>query len=232
MLQNDKCDFIYKIVLVGDPCVGKTNIISKFVTDEFFENNRPTYGIDIVSKTVTVKDKLIKTQLWDTAGQERYRAIANAFYRMATGIIIIFDITNKNTFDHLEMWLNNIKLYEKNAHVLIIGNKLDLENVRVVAHDDAKAFCSKHGYSYVETSAKDNININYAFTLMLEEIIDSSVGSFEEYNKEYNSDNKDNSNKMDNGITSSNETSNNVSDSITLDNKQIDKNNNCSCQII
>jgi len=173
--QNEQYDFQYKIVLVGDPCVGKTNILSRFLNGIFIENSKATIGVDFGVTTIDVNNKKIKTQIWDTAGQERYRAIASAYYRMAVGVIIVFDIANKLSFDHIGSWINEIKLHTPQASILIVGNKSDLQCFREIDYDDIKSFCSNHGYSYVETSAKNNINVNYALTLIVEEIINKPI---------------------------------------------------------
>ena len=138
--KNEQYDFLYKIVLIGDPCVGKTNILSRFINGVFIENTRATIGVDFGVTTINVDDKKIKTQIWDTAGQERYRAIASAYYRMASGIVIVYDITNKLSFDHICSWINEVKLHVPQANILIVGNKTDLEHLREITNDDAKSF--------------------------------------------------------------------------------------------
>jgi len=158
--KNEQYDFIYKIVLVGDPYVGKTNIMSRFLNEIFIENSKATIGVDFGVTVIDVNNKKIKTQIWDTPGQERYKAIASAYYIMAVGVIIVFDIANKSSFDHIESWINEIKLHIPQANILIVGNKSDLQCFREISYDDVKSFCSNHGYSYVETSAKNNINVN------------------------------------------------------------------------
>ena len=173
--ENEQYDFIYKIVLVGDPYVGKTNILSRFLNDIFIENSKATIGVDFGVTMINVNNKKIKTQIWDTAGQERYRAIASAYYIMAVGVIIVFDITNKSSFDHIENWINEIKLHIPQANILIVGNKLDLQCFREISYDDVKSFCSNHGYDYIETSAKNNINVTHALTLIVEEIINKPI---------------------------------------------------------
>lgn len=173
--KNEQYDFIYKIVLVGDPYVGKTNILSRFLNEIFIENSKATIGVDFGVTVIDVNNKKIKTQIWDTPGQERYKPIASAYYIMADGVIIVFDIANKSSFERIESWINEIKLHIPLANILIVGNKSDLQCFREIDYDDIKSFCSNHGYSYVETSAKNNINVNYALTLLVEEIINKPI---------------------------------------------------------
>lgn len=176
---TDEYDFMNKIVLVGNPRVGKTNILYRLTGNGFCENNKPTIGMDIGTKSITIKNKKIKIQLWDTAGQENFKALSSAYYRATSGAIIVYDISDELTFGSLETWIKEIKSYEKDTKIIIIGNKLDLCDNRQVNFDDAKSFCSKHGYSYVETSAKDNVNIDHALMLVVEEILDEILSKLQ-----------------------------------------------------
>ncbi|CBK21525.2 uncharacterized protein [Blastocystis hominis] len=163
----DDYDYLFKMVIVGDSGVGKTNL--------FQEDTSATIGVDFYSKSVQRGNKIIKTQLWDTAGQERYRAMAAAYYRGSTGAIIVFDVTHRQSFNNLQQWINEIGSYSSSdMPILIIGNKCDLASVRTVSSEEAQAFAEQHNMGYIETSALTADNVNKAF----DTIIDTKTQSF------------------------------------------------------
>ena len=172
----------YKILILGDSSVGKTAFIVRFCEEKFEEGNLSTIGVDIKSKFLTRKDKKINLQIWDTAGQERFRSIAKNSYKGADGIILMYDITNISTFKHIRNWISDIKgktdkPLDKLA-LLIIGNKTDLENMRQVDEEDKKVLIKDHGLKIIETSAKDNKNINESMVELIDRMIDLGVGKF------------------------------------------------------
>ncbi|EGR31367.1 hypothetical protein IMG5_111720 [Ichthyophthirius multifiliis] len=157
-------DYLFKIVIIGDSGVGKTNILSRFTKDEFSIESKPTIGVEFATKTVLNDNKLIKAQIWDTAGQEKYRAITNAYYRGAVGALTLFDITKQNTFDNLQKWLNELKENaDPNIVIMLVGNKCDLNENRAVKTEDASAFAERNQLAYIETSALDSTNVDEAF---------------------------------------------------------------------
>jgi Ras-related protein Rab-1A len=130
-----------------------------------------TIGVDFKIQTIKLDDKIIKLQLWDTAGQERFRTITSAYYRGANGIIIVFDLSDKETFDHVKIWMAEIENYSNDVKVMLIGNKIDIEgSKRQVSYQEAKEFADKLGISYIETSAKTSINVKEAFINMAYEL--------------------------------------------------------------
>eukprot|EP01114_Cavostelium_apophysatum_P021520 TRINITY_DN7537_c0_g1_i1.p1 TRINITY_DN7537_c0_g1~~TRINITY_DN7537_c0_g1_i1.p1 ORF type:complete len:203 (+),score=38.41 TRINITY_DN7537_c0_g1_i1:119-727(+) len=157
-------DLLYKMLLIGDSGVGKSCILLRFADDSFQENFISTIGVDFKIKTMNIEGKRVKLQIWDTAGQERFQTITTSYYRGAHGLIIVFDVTNKTSFENIKKWLDDV---DRNAsqHIvkLLVGNKCDLENKRQIDFHTAKALADKLNIGYLETSAKDNTNIGKAF---------------------------------------------------------------------
>jgi Ras-related protein Rab-11A len=168
-------DFAYKLVLLGDSNVGKTNFLKRFRDDEFDHNTKPTIGVELYSKRVAIKapsTHVVKASIWDTAGQERYRAITPTYYRNAAGIFLVYDVTNQESFDHIPVWLEEVRkcVDESSVLFMLIGNKIDLGYTRVVSEEQGKAFAQQHGMFFYETSAKDNTNVQQAFEVLINEI--------------------------------------------------------------
>ena len=137
-MAENEFDVLFKIILVGDSGVGKTNILNRYTKNEFNFDSKTTIGVEFGSKIFSVRDHSVKIQIWDTAGQERYRSITNAYYKGSKGAIIVFDLTRKETFDHVERWHDDIsKSGEKDICIILVGNKCDLEN-RAVSTEDAQ----------------------------------------------------------------------------------------------
>ena len=132
--DGENYDMVFKIVLIGDSFVGKSNILSKYLKNEFNEDSKATVGVEFGSKSFSIENHSIKAQIWDTAGQERYKAITNAYYKGALGAFLVYDITRKETFDSVDKWIPELKANgSKNMSILIIGNKSDLEEKRTVS---------------------------------------------------------------------------------------------------
>eukprot|EP00227_Mantoniella_beaufortii_P005489 CAMPEP_0197608396 /NCGR_PEP_ID=MMETSP1326-20131121/48992_1 /TAXON_ID=1155430 /ORGANISM="Genus nov. species nov., Strain RCC2288" /LENGTH=127 /DNA_ID=CAMNT_0043176593 /DNA_START=131 /DNA_END=511 /DNA_ORIENTATION=- len=127
MSAGDDHDYLFKIVLIGDTAVGKSNLLSRFTRDEFNLESKTTIGVEFATKTVEIDAKIIKSQIWDTAGQERYRAITSAYYRGAVGALLVYDISNHSTFENVERWLKELRDHaDENIVVMLVGNKSDL----------------------------------------------------------------------------------------------------------
>ncbi len=155
--ENEDLDLMMKIVTIGESGVGKTNIVSRYVSDEYSENTFATVGIDFNSKTIEVDGSKVCLQIWDTAGQERMRAIASAYYRNANGALLIYDISSKDSFDKIAFWLKEIRENgNENLKVILLGNKSDLDADRQVPTEVAKLFAKEKGYYFMEVSAKTN----------------------------------------------------------------------------
>ncbi|GJN18127.1 hypothetical protein PR202_gb05254 [Eleusine coracana subsp. coracana] len=168
---EEEYDYLFKVVLIGDSGVGKSNLLSRFARDEFSLETRSTIGVEFATKTVQVDDKLVKAQIWDTAGQERYRAITSAYYRGAVGALVVYDVTRRITFENAERWLRELRDHtDANIVVMLVGNKADLRHLRAVPPEDARAFAERHGTFSMETSALDATNVEQAFAEVLRQI--------------------------------------------------------------
>lgn len=169
---DDSFDYLFKIVLIGDAGVGKTCVVQRFKSGTYLEKHGSTIGVDFTMKTLQIDGKLVKLQIWDTAGQERFRTITQSYYRSANGVIIAYDVTKRSSFENIPRWLDDVKKYAgSNIVQLILGNKQDLEHLREVTVAEAKAYaqhCSM--LDAIETSAKENTNIDEAFLRMAKEL--------------------------------------------------------------
>jgi small GTP-binding protein len=168
---QEEYDYLYKIVLIGDSGVGKSNLLSRFTRNEFNLETKSTIGVEFATRSIKTEGKTIKAQIWDTAGQERYRAITSAYYRGAVGALLVYDIAKYSTFKNVERWLTELRENaDKNIVIMLVGNKSDLRHLREVPTEEAKAFAEKNHLSFVETSALDSTNVEIAFQNILTEI--------------------------------------------------------------
>ncbi|GAB1869865.1 Ras-related protein Rab-10 [Camponotus japonicus] len=171
--DDERFDYLFKIVLIGDCGTGKTCVVQRFRSGTFVERHGNTIGVDFTMKTVLIDGKRIKLQIWDTAGQERFRTITQSYYRCANGVIVVYDITKRSTFLSLQRWVEEVRRYSS-SHVLLVlvGNKCDLENLREVQKAEAEALCEylPEVLHVVETSAKDNTNIDSIFFYLASEL--------------------------------------------------------------
>lgn len=167
----DKIDYVFKIVLIGDSAVGKSQILARFARNDFSLDSKATIGVEFQTRTLVIQHKSVKAQIWDTAGQERYRAVTSAYYRGAVGAMLVYDITKRQTFEHIPRWLEELRGHaDKNIVIILIGNKSDLESQRAVPTEDAKEFAQKEGLFFLETSALEATNVETAFMTVLTEI--------------------------------------------------------------
>jgi len=164
-------DYLYKIVLIGDSGVGKSNLLSRFTRNEFNLETKSTIGVEFATRSIQVDGKTIKAQIWDTAGQERYRAITSAYYRGAVGALLVYDIAKSQTFKNVERWLSELRENSSgNMIIMLVGNKSDLKHLREVSTETAHEFSEKNGLSFIETSALESTNVEAAFGKILTEI--------------------------------------------------------------
>jgi Ras-related protein Rab-1A len=164
-------DYLFKLLIIGDSSVGKSSILLRFADDRFTESFLSTIGVDFKIRTLTIDNKTIKLQIWDTAGQERFKTITNAYYRGSHGIIIVYDITNLESFNNVARWLEDIHRYTSNtAYKILIGNKSDLLEKREVDYNTAKQFADQKGITFLETSAKNSNNVQELFLDMTKHI--------------------------------------------------------------
>ncbi|XP_010442212.1 PREDICTED: ras-related protein RABA4c-like [Camelina sativa] len=168
---NQKIDYVFKVVLIGDSAVGKSQLLARFSRNEFSIESKATIGVEFQTRTLEIDHKTIKAQIWDTAGQERYRAVTSAYYRGAVGAMLVYDITKRQSFDHVARWLEELRGHaDKNIAIMLIGNKTDLGSLRAVPTEDAKEFAQRENLFFMETSALDSNNVEPSFLTVLTEI--------------------------------------------------------------
>ncbi|KAF6161094.1 hypothetical protein GIB67_007735 [Kingdonia uniflora] len=169
---DSEYDHLFKIVLLGDSGVGKSNILSRFTRNEFFSESKPTIGVEFATMSLQVYGKTVMANLWDTAGQERYRAVISSYYRGAVGAILVYDITKRQTFNNVLRWLRELRVHaDPEIVIMMIGNKSELYHLRQVTEEEAQVLAEKEGLPFIETSALGRSNIERAFRTILTEII-------------------------------------------------------------
>ncbi|CAD5190482.1 ras-related protein Rab11B [Musa acuminata AAA Group] len=168
---EDDYDYLFKVVLIGDSGVGKSNLLSRFTRNEFSLESKSTIGVEFATRTIRVDEKVVKAQIWDTAGQERYRAITSAYYRGAVGALVVYDITRHVTFESVERWLKELREHtDSSTIIMLVGNKADLRHLRAVSTEDAKDFAERENSFFMETSALESMNVENAFSEVLTQI--------------------------------------------------------------
>jgi len=171
MTEGSNYDYLFKVVLIGDSGVGKSNLLSRFTRNEFNLESKSTIGVEFATRSIDVDGKTVKAQIWDTAGQERYRAITSAYYRGAVGALLVYDIAKHATYVNVTRWLKELRDHaDSNIVIMLVGNKSDLKHLRAVPTDEAKSFSTENGLSFIETSALDASNVEGAFQTILTDI--------------------------------------------------------------
>lgn len=166
--------YTYKVILIGDATVGKTSLILKFVEDRFANIYSPTMGVEISYQSVMLDNTPISLLLWDIAGQNRFKLVRNHYYANAAGAIIVFDVTNEDSFNHVIDWYNELKTYASTATYILVGNKIDLVDKRKVSKRRVSLLLRKLECKYIETSAKTGENVKKMFKLIANEIYKTS----------------------------------------------------------
>ncbi|UZJ57505.1 hypothetical protein CBS101457_006825 [Exobasidium rhododendri] len=171
--MNPEYDFLFKLLLIGDSGVGKSCLLLRFADDTYTESYISTIGVDFKIRTIELEGKTVKLQIWDTAGQERFRTITSSYYRGAHGIIVVYDVTDQDTFANVKQWLQEIDRYAcEGVNKLLVGNKSDLTTKKVVEYSVAKEFADQLSIPFLETSAKSSTNVEQAFLTMAKQIKD------------------------------------------------------------
>ena len=178
--ENDY-DMMFKLVIIGDSYVGKTNIMTRYLNNEFRDDSKATVGVEFGSKLFNIENHKVKAQIWDTAGQERYKSITNAYYKGALGALVVYDITRKETFNSVDRWISDLQaVADKKISILIIGNKCDLEDQRQISKEQGEEKGKSFNAAFLETSASSGNNVSKAFEMLMKETYDKCHSDFED----------------------------------------------------
>ena len=174
------CDYIFKIIMVGDSFVGKSNLMLQYINDKFSNDHEVTIGVEFGIKNIKFNNYTVKLHIWDTAGQETFRSIVRSYYKQATIVLLVYDITNIDSFYSLHKWLDDIDGMARNPYIILVGNKIDLApNKRQVSIEMAREFALEHGMNFIETSALNRTNVNDAFfiptSIIFEKIMNGEI---------------------------------------------------------
>eukprot|EP00397_Hematodinium_sp_SG-2012_P015778 GEMP01016076.1.p1 GENE.GEMP01016076.1~~GEMP01016076.1.p1 ORF type:complete len:206 (-),score=42.41 GEMP01016076.1:2199-2816(-) len=169
--MNPEYDYLFKLLLIGDSGVGKSCLLLRFADDTYTESYISTIGVDFKIRTIEQEGKVVKLQIWDTAGQERFRTITSSYYRGAHGIIIVYDVTDRESFNNVKHWIQEIgRNAAEGVNKLLVGNKCDLQSKKAVSYDEGKDLADSLNIKFLETSAKNAHNVEEAFNTMGTEI--------------------------------------------------------------
>ena len=172
-------DYLFKIIVLGDCAVGKSNILSKYSKNIFNKSSKSTIGVELITKFFRYENKIIKVNIWDTAGQERFTSMITTYYKGAKGAFLVYDITRKITFDNIDNWLKElISINSNKISLSLIGNKNDLSLLRQVSKNKAQEKANKYGMKFYETSALDSSNIRQAFEDLIKDIYNKTQNNF------------------------------------------------------
>ena len=168
----EEYDLMFKILLLGDSGVGKSSLLLRYTKNEFISDMRSTIGVEFALKYITIDNYQLKIQIWDTAGMERYRSITNAYYKGAKGVIVLYDICRKKSFENVDKWIDDFKSKaDDDAVIILIGNKSDLDDKREVSKEEGESKAQMNKFAFMETSAKDNNNVQKPFETLFSEIV-------------------------------------------------------------
>ena len=179
-----------QLLIIGDSSVGKTSIISRYANGTFKEEYLATVGLDYYTKDEIIDNKTIQIKLWDTAGQERFKALTQNYFRNAEGVLLVYDVTSTESFDNLKYWISsikdNMKQQDMNIPLIIIGNKIDMEDSREIIKENAEKFAGENNYKYFETSAKTGVGVDDAIRELVNQVL-KQTGSDEQKQSRNNS---------------------------------------------
>ena len=198
--NNNLQEIKLKILIIGDSNVGKTSMLLNYTDNYFPESHLATIGVEYKVKKITTTKYNITLQIWDTAGQERFRSITKSFFRNTNGILFVYDITSRKSFQSVKDWIKDSEMHDSGFEKVLCGNKVDLEQQRQVKIDELKEFGMKKKIDVIETSAKSNINIDESFKKLIDLILSNK--SEEEIKKEIENKNKNDINLTKNNTQS------------------------------
>ncbi|KAF0309819.1 Ras-related protein Rab-35 [Amphibalanus amphitrite] len=173
-------DHLFKLLIIGDSGVGKSSLLVRFAENMFSGNYITTIGVDFKIRTMNIDGQKVKLQIWDTAGQERFRTITSTYYRGTHGVIVVYDVTNGDSFGNVKRWLHEIQQNCDVVDRILVGNKNDSPDRKVVLTEDAQRFSDQMGIRLFETSAKDNINVDEMFEAITRQVLESKKRQKEE----------------------------------------------------
>ena len=186
-------DQVFKILMIGDSNVGKSSLLIRFSDNEYYNNYITTVGLDFRTKKINIDNKIIRLEIWDAAGQERFRALTKLYYRNCQGVLLVFDITDEKSFINIKNWINE---FDKHCNIpnvskILIGNKCDLLTEKKVSDEEIDKLCLKYNLNYIETSAKDNTNVELSFNELGKKIIKNyrNIDNYKNKNKKKLEDN-------------------------------------------
>eukprot|EP00472_Partenskyella_glossopodia_P003532 CAMPEP_0197516286 /NCGR_PEP_ID=MMETSP1318-20131121/1151_1 /TAXON_ID=552666 /ORGANISM="Partenskyella glossopodia, Strain RCC365" /LENGTH=201 /DNA_ID=CAMNT_0043064897 /DNA_START=179 /DNA_END=781 /DNA_ORIENTATION=- len=166
-------EYDFTLIMIGDAGVGKTSLLLRFADDQFVENYMPTVGVDFRYRKFTLNGNRVKLQIWDTAGQERFRTMTASYYRGADGVILVYDISNEKSFQHVKDWMKSVDKYAREGVIrMVLGNKSDMEEKRRVPKNKAEAYADNSDVMWLETSAKSADNVTLAYRRMAKRLIE------------------------------------------------------------
>jgi Ras-related protein Rab-1A len=172
MQHAPEFDFMFKVLLIGDSGTGKSNLLLRYADDFYKADIGSTIGVDFKVRTRTIDEKVAKMTLWDTAGQERFRTITSSYYRGSHGIVVVYDVTDRESFSRVRLWMQEIVKYAgPHTQKLLVGNKVDLMSKRVVATDEGQMMADELEVHFLETSALNSHNVESAFDMLLQDMV-------------------------------------------------------------
>ena len=172
-------EMIFKIVIMGDLSAGKTNILTQYLSKKFVQDSHPTIGVEMFTKEFKIKEDTVTAQIWDTAGQEKYNTLTSSYYKGAKGALVVYDITNKDSFLKVERYANELRENgDKNIYMILVGNKIDLQERRQVEYNEGKSLADKLKMGFSEVSAKSGSGINELFQNLIDKVYQKSHREF------------------------------------------------------
>ena len=182
--EKKKEDYLFKVVILGDCAVGKSNILSRIMKNEFSKASKSTISVELSSKYFKIDNKIVKINLWDTAGQERYASVTGTYYKGAKGVFIVYDMTRRETFNNVDKWYKEVKMLNNEDIIFfLIGNKSDLSLLKEISIDEGKKKANIYKMIFYETSALDSTNIKISFQDMILRLYKSAKFGYIKDNK-------------------------------------------------